>query len=202
MLEAFQVGRLSISDDLFFPEEKANPVTVRSLVENYFLLSLERAGLRRYRFRDMRTFGSLLIQAGAPLPYVRDQMGHSSIQITADKYVHLISGRNVGFVDQLDTPRTPQQSRTQAQLEADGGEGSQKENQLQVVEGEAWCERGESNPHGFPRQILSLVRLPISPLSHLYIQLFSNCLPARWGHCSGYCSGYLFRTHNFELRPT
>jgi hypothetical protein len=30
-----------------------------------------------------------------------------------------------------------------------------------------WCERGDSNPHGFPRQILSLVRLPISPLSHL-----------------------------------
>jgi integrase len=167
MLEAFQAGRLSISDDLLFPGEKANPVSVRSLVENYFLPSLERAGLRRFRFHDMRhTFGSLLIQAGAPLPYVLDQMGHSSIQITADKYVHLISGRNVGFVDQLDTPATRQQSATQAQLEADRGERSEKENQLQVVEGEAWCERGESNPHGFPRQILSLVRLPIPPLSH------------------------------------
>ena len=121
---------------------------------------------------------------------MRDQMGHSSIQITADKYVHSISGRNVGFVDQLE-PRNNQEPR---RLEADNGEGSEKENQLQVVEGEAWCERGESNPHGFPRQILSLVRLPISPLSHLYIQPFSNCLPARWGHCSGYCSGYLFRT--------
>jgi hypothetical protein len=31
----------------------------------------------------------------------------------------------------------------------------------------SWCERGDSNPHGLPRQILSLVRLPISPLSHL-----------------------------------
>src|SRR5579885_2509198 len=31
--------------------------------------------------------------------------------------------------------------------------------------GKTWCERGESNPHGFPRQILSLVRLPIPPLS-------------------------------------
>ncbi len=29
-----------------------------------------------------------------------------------------------------------------------------------------WCERGDSNPHGLPRQILSLVRLPIPPLSH------------------------------------
>src|SRR5208283_873408 len=33
-----------------------------------------------------------------------------------------------------------------------------------------WCERGDLNPHGFPRQILSLVRLPISPLSHLIIK--------------------------------
>jgi hypothetical protein len=29
----------------------------------------------------------------------------------------------------------------------------------------SWCERGDSNPHGLPRQILSLVRLPIPPLS-------------------------------------
>ncbi len=32
-----------------------------------------------------------------------------------------------------------------------------------------WCERGDSNPHGFTRQILSLVRLPIPPLSHTMI---------------------------------
>jgi hypothetical protein len=32
-----------------------------------------------------------------------------------------------------------------------------------------WCERGDSNPHGLPRQILSLVRLPIPPLSHTSI---------------------------------
>src|SRR6185312_17490596 len=28
-----------------------------------------------------------------------------------------------------------------------------------------WCERGDSNPHGLPRQLLRLVRLPIPPLS-------------------------------------
>ena len=32
-----------------------------------------------------------------------------------------------------------------------------------------WCERGDLNPHGLPRQILSLVRLPISPLSRLLV---------------------------------
>src|SRR6266480_6133136 len=31
----------------------------------------------------------------------------------------------------------------------------------------AWCERGDSNPHTFRYQILSLARLPIPPLSQL-----------------------------------
>jgi hypothetical protein len=31
-----------------------------------------------------------------------------------------------------------------------------------------WCERGDLNPHGLLRQILSLVRLPISPLSQWF----------------------------------
>jgi hypothetical protein len=168
MLEAFQAGRPWISDDLLFPGEKANPVSFRSLVEKGFRPSRDRAGLRRFRCCDMRhTFGSLLIQAGASLPYVRDQMGHSSIQITADKYVHLVSGRNVGFVDPLDTAKGPQQSATQAQLEADSREVSGSGNQSQVVDEKPWCERGDSNPHGFTRQILSLVRLPIPPLSHM-----------------------------------
>jgi integrase len=71
------------------------------------------------------TFGSLLIQSGGPLPYVRDQMGHSSIQI-----VHLVSGRNIGFVDQLDTHVPPQQSATQAQPEAVSREVDQMKNQF------------------------------------------------------------------------
>jgi integrase len=45
------------------------------------------------------TLSGVCFEAGAPLPYVRDQMGHSSIQITADKYVHLLAGRNVRFID-------------------------------------------------------------------------------------------------------
>ncbi len=35
-------------------------------------------------------FGSLLIQDGASLIYVKEQMGHSSIQTTVDTYRHLI----------------------------------------------------------------------------------------------------------------
>jgi integrase len=65
----------------------------------FFLMAI-RTGLRKGEllavFHDMRhTFGSLLIQDGASLAYVRDQMGHSSIQITADIYGHLIPGADI-----------------------------------------------------------------------------------------------------------
>jgi integrase len=55
------------------------------------------------------TFASLLIEQGESLAYVRDQMGHSSIQITVDTYGHLIPGANRAAVDRLDDPQdTPQ----------------------------------------------------------------------------------------------
>jgi integrase len=39
------------------------------------------------------TFGSLLIRDGASPAYAKDQMGHSSLQVTVDTYGHLISER-------------------------------------------------------------------------------------------------------------
>ena len=49
------------------------------------------------------TFGSLLIQQGESLAYVRDQMGHASIQVTVDIYGHLVPGGNRAAVDRLDS---------------------------------------------------------------------------------------------------
>ena len=51
------------------------------------------------------TFGSLLIQQGESLAYVRDQMGHASIQVTVDIYGHLVPGGNRAAVDRLDSER-------------------------------------------------------------------------------------------------
>ena len=48
------------------------------------------------------TFGSLLLQNGASIVYVKDRMGHSRIQVTVDTYGHLIPGANVSYLDRLD----------------------------------------------------------------------------------------------------
>src|SRR5205814_545465 len=130
------------------PERQAiamegEPLRAR-LVQETCTRVLADARMRKFRFHDLRhTFGSLLIEEGAPLPYVRDQMGHSSIQMTADKYVHLIARRNVRFIDRLDTATSPQQSATQAQPikkhPVQNGSGPHP----QVIDRKGWCERGE-----------------------------------------------------------
>jgi hypothetical protein len=43
---------------------------------------------------------------------VKEQMGHSSIQVTVDTYGHLIPGADIAWVDRLDTPTVNVRSDT------------------------------------------------------------------------------------------
>ena len=122
LLEAFMQGTNDISDELVFQSPDGGILDPDNLYHRYFLPVLAKAGIRKIRLHDLRhTFGSLLIQAGASIVYVKEQMGHSSIQVTVDIYGHLIPRANVSFVDRLDPIResdatiTPQQSATQTQ---------------------------------------------------------------------------------------
>jgi len=76
-----------------------------NLRHRVFYRVLEKAALRRIRIHDLRhTFCSRLIANGESLAYVRDQAGHSSIQVTVDIYGHLVPGSNKQAVDRLDEP--------------------------------------------------------------------------------------------------
>ena len=103
LLEAFLKGKNDISDDLVFRSPDGAIVDPDNLYHRLFLPVLAKAGIRKIRLHDLRhTFGSQLIQSGASIVYVKEQMGHSSIQFTVDIYGHLIPGANVSFVDKLD----------------------------------------------------------------------------------------------------
>jgi len=103
LLEAFLSGKNDISEELVFPSPEGSILDPDNLYHRYFQPVLSRAGLRKIRLHDLRhTFGSLLIQSGASIVYVKEQMGHSSIQVTVDIYGHLIPSANVSFVDRLD----------------------------------------------------------------------------------------------------
>ncbi len=104
LLEAFTQGCSNIADDLVFPSQAGTVMDPDNMAKYFFLPCVEHAGLRRIRFHDLRhSFGSLLIQTGASLAYVKEQMGHSSIQVTVDTYGHLIPGGNIEWMDELDS---------------------------------------------------------------------------------------------------
>jgi integrase len=118
LLEAMMAGKTSIADDLIFRSKAGTVLDPNNLVHYQFLPCLEHAGLRRFRFHDLRhTFGSLLIQDGASLAYVKEQMGHSSIQVTVDTYGHLVPGADINWIDGLDRKTSQQQNATPAQPE-------------------------------------------------------------------------------------
>ena len=77
---------------------------------------LDKAGLRYVPIKALRyTCASLLIYQRETLAYVKEQLGHSSIQVTVDHYGHLVPGGNRAAVDRLDDPAPAQQSATYPQ---------------------------------------------------------------------------------------
>ena len=71
-------------------------------VKGSFTSALERAGIRNFRFHDLRhTAASWLVQGGASLYSVQKILGHSSIR-TTQRYVHLSPGyleKEIGKID-------------------------------------------------------------------------------------------------------
>src|SRR4029450_8705611 len=91
-----------------FCSESGSPLDRDNLRHRVFYRLLGKAELRRIRFHDLRhTYASLLIQNGESLAYVRDQLGHASIQLTVDTYGHLVPGANRQAVDRLDDVAEP-----------------------------------------------------------------------------------------------
>jgi integrase len=55
------------------------------------------------RFHDLRhTAASLLIAAGAHPKAIQERLGHSTIQITMDRYGHLLPSTDLALTEALD----------------------------------------------------------------------------------------------------
>jgi integrase len=77
--------------------------TSQSTVRYIWKRMLDKAKLRDMRFHDIRhSFASLLLSNGESPVYVKEQLGHSSIQMTVDIYGHLIPSSNRQAVNALD----------------------------------------------------------------------------------------------------
>ena len=114
------------------------PLDALNLVHRVWLPLLDKAGLRRIRFHDLRhTYASLLIQRSESLAYVKDQLGHHSIQVTVDLYGHLVPGANRNAVDRL-------AAATNCNLYATDEEA--REEKREVTSEEDWSRRRDLNP--------------------------------------------------------
>jgi integrase-like protein len=136
---------------LVFPSSRGGPLDGINCYHRDFLPCVEAAGLRRITFHSLRhTYASHLIQAGASLAYVKEQMGHSSIQVTVDTYGHLVPGADIAWADKLDAPAASEQlsaTHTQPLQSERGAEASQL---LENIGGPArirtWDQRIMSSP--------------------------------------------------------
>jgi integrase len=86
---------------LVFPSTIGTPMDARNLVKQYHAL-LERAGLPRKRFHDLRhTCATLLLIQGEDLNVVKEVLGHSQISITADLYQYVVEALKRRAADKM-----------------------------------------------------------------------------------------------------
>jgi integrase len=88
--------------DLVFPGPKGGPMDGGELLKAGFRTALERAGIRRIRFHDLRhSFASNLIGAGWDIPTVSRLLGHANPQVTLMIYAHALPRARHGAADAL-----------------------------------------------------------------------------------------------------
>ncbi len=84
------------------PTDDDKPLNAAHLRFKVWYRVLRWADLRGVRLHDLRhSYASLLLQAGAPMLYVKEQLGHSSIQVTVDLYGHIEPGVNREAIEHL-----------------------------------------------------------------------------------------------------
>ncbi len=109
-----------------FASDAATPLDGDNFRRRVWPRLFAKAELREMRIHDLRhTYASLLIGQGESLTYVKEQLGHASIQTTVDVYGHLVPGGNRAAVDRLDD--TPSDA-TKRNPDATAAGGSDRSN--------------------------------------------------------------------------
>ena len=96
-------GRASHRDALIFTAPGGGPLRHHNFYKRLFKPAVLRADLdRRTRFHDLRhTAAALMIAEGAHLLAVKERLGHSTIQVTADRYGHLFPSLEEALTSRL-----------------------------------------------------------------------------------------------------
>ena len=93
----------SIGEGFVFRTEEGHPLDPDNWYKRTFVPTVKRAGLTvDVGIHSMRhSYASLLINQGESIKYVSRQLGHASINITADLYGHLFRETSVSAMERL-----------------------------------------------------------------------------------------------------
>jgi integrase len=98
------IARYPSAGGYVFTARDGGPIRHRNFMARHFKPAVIRAGLpTTLRFHDLRhTAASLLISLGANPKQIQERLGHSTIQLTFDRYGHLFEGHDDQLRDGLD----------------------------------------------------------------------------------------------------
>lgn len=101
--ETLKKGWNEVPEWLFY-NDVGRIIDSSTLRQRVFTKVLEKAGLRHIRLHDLRhTYATLRISKGHNIVDVSKQLGHHSVKITLDTYVHWMPGTKKSEVDGLDS---------------------------------------------------------------------------------------------------
>ncbi len=109
-------------DAFVFANAAGNPLSASSFLTHHFSKAQVAAGVS-CRFHDLRHTGvALAITAGAHLKAIQSRMGHSSINVTLDRYGHLFPELDEAIAESFDrsfheATRAPRKGRGQGRLQ-------------------------------------------------------------------------------------
>jgi integrase len=88
-----RLGDLYRDQGLVFTTEVGTPINPSNLRKRSFAPLLQKAGLPRLRFHDLRhTCATLLLSKNIHPKYVQELLGHATVSITLDTYSHVLPG--------------------------------------------------------------------------------------------------------------
>lgn len=101
--ERLRLGPAWEDDNLVFCNQVGRPLESSNLLQRSFYPLLERAGLPRIRFHDLRhTYATLALGQGVHPKVVSDALGHANISITLDTYSHVTPAMHQQAAEALD----------------------------------------------------------------------------------------------------
>ena len=89
--------------NLVFPNSNGNYQSADNLAKRRFLPALNRAGIDKIRFHDLRhTVGTRLAEQLVPVNVIKELLGHSDVHTTM-RYVHSTQGAKLQALNKLNS---------------------------------------------------------------------------------------------------